>query len=122
MYKKFNWLGAFFLSLITCQIYKLYVFYKISKQQNDMAAKVGVPQRMKLIFVILLGFVTLGIFPAVWIYLLCRQQIALADAKGVELTPARNALLRFLLLLVPMYGLYVLCTNHNRLAQAFSEG
>ena len=40
MYKRFNWIVTMILSVVTCGLYSMYVWYKMSKEQNDMAEKI----------------------------------------------------------------------------------
>lgn len=121
MYKRLNGIVTFFLGFITCNIYTLFALFKLSKQQNNMAEKVGAPRVMSFIIVFLLGMITLGIVPLIWMYKLCKQQSILADAKGIKLTPVKSPFVRWLVMIIPIYNFYVLCANHNRLADVFEE-
>lgn len=117
--KKFNWLVVWLVGAITLSIYTLYAWYKMAKQQNEMAAQVGEKQIMGFVGAFLLGCITCGIVPLVWMFNFMKQQVALADAKGVQLAPTANPIVLWILLFVPIYSFYVLCDNHNKLVDAY---
>ena len=119
MYKRFNWIVTMILSVVTCGLYSMYVWYKMSKEQNDMAEKLGLDRNRGFIGAILLGCITLGIYPVVWMFLYAKQQVAVAQARNVSLTPVQIPVVLWLLGFVPGYSYYVLCANHNRLVDAF---
>jgi len=119
MYKHFKWIPTMILSVVTCGLYALYFWFKMAKQQNDMAEKLGEKRIMGFIGAFLLGYLTLGIYPIVWMYLFAKQQTVVAHEKGVSLTPVHNPVVLWLLTIVPCYSYYVLCTNHKRIANAF---
>ena len=121
MYKRINWLAMWLIGFCTCGIYALVNWIKLGRQQNEMAQKVGAPVRMHYLAAFLLGFVTLGIMWLVWAYQFGKQQKILAEVKGVDLTPTQSDFWRWVLLLVPGYRYYMICKNHNLLAQAFEE-
>lgn len=119
MYKHFKWIPAAILSVVTCGLYALYLWFKMAKQQNDMAEKLGEKRIMGFIGAFLLGCITFGIYLIVWMFLFAKQQTVVAQDKGVTLTPVQHPVVLWLLTAVPIYSYYVLCTNHNRIADAF---
>lgn len=119
MFKRFNWIVVWLVGAVTCTIYTLYAWFTMGKNQNKMAEQVGVATTMNFIVAFLLGCVTLGIVPLVWMYKFCKQQVALAEAKGVELAPTKSPIVLWLLLFVPIYSFYMLCSNYNKLAEAY---
>lgn len=119
MYKHFRWIPTLILGFVTCNVYTLYTWFKLSREQNDMAEKLGEKRIVGFLGAFVLGFVTLGIFPIVWMYMYSKQQAIIAADKNVDLTPTQKPVLLWLLTAVPVYSFYVLCTNHNRLAKAF---
>ena len=121
MFKRMNWLVMWLVGAVTLNIYAIYAWYTMGKQQNRMAAQLGERPLMNYIAVFFLGFVTCGIVPLVWLYQFMKQQIVLAQAKGVELTPCKNPIALWLLMIVPIYSLYVVCANHNKLCGAYEE-
>lgn len=119
MYKHFKWIPTLILGFFTCNIYTLYAWFRMSREQNDMAEKLGEKRIMCFLGAFLLGFVTFGIFTVFWMYKYSKQQAIVAADKNVDLTPTQNPILLWLLTAVPIYSFYVVCTNHNRLAAAF---
>ena len=93
----------------------------MAKNNNDIAAKLGIKdKRMCIILALLLGFVTCGIVPLVWMYRFARQQIAVANAKGVITVPTQSPIVLFLVyVFVPVYNFYAVCENYNRTVDAF---
>ncbi len=119
MYKRFNWIPAVILSVVTCSLYTLILWFKLSGEQNDMAEKLGERRIPSFIVAFLLGGITLGIYPMVWMFRYAKQQTIVAQAKCVELTPVQAPVVLWLLTFVPVYSFYVICENHNRLVGAF---
>lgn len=119
--KRFNWIFTWLIGIVTLGIYQIYAWYTMTKQQNEMAEKLGEKKIMNAIVALLLGCVTCGIFTLVWLYKFMKQQTVLAEAKGVTLTPTSTPIVLFLLWLVPIFNIYMLCTNHNALCEAYEE-
>jgi nicotinamide riboside transporter PnuC len=117
--KKFNWIKSLLFNIITCSIYSLYMWYKMAKQQNEMAEQVGAKKIMGFIPAFLLGCVTCGIFNIVWFFLFMKQQAAVAEAKGVALAPTSSPIVLTILVFVPIYSFYVICDNCNKLVDAY---
>ena len=109
------------LGFVTLFIYRVIQRARMTNQQNEMAERLGEKRVMNYIAVLLLGIVTCGIVPLIWSMLFCRQQKILAEAKGVDLFPVQSWFGRWLLMLVPGFKFYVLCTNHNKLCDAFED-
>lgn len=117
--KKFNWITALLLNIVTFGIYSIYMWYKLGKQQNEMAEQIGEKKIMGFIGAFLLGCVTCGIFLIVWYFLYMKQAQALAEAKGVALAPTSNPIVLTILIFVPIYSFYVICDNGNKLVDAY---
>ena len=117
--KKFNWIKALLLNIVTLGIYSIYMWYKMGKQQNEMAEQLGEKQIMGFVAAFLLGMITCGIFTIVWFFLFMKQQAALAEAKGVALAPTASPIVLTILIFVPIYSFYVICDNNNKLVDAF---
>ncbi|MBQ8344772.1 MAG: DUF4234 domain-containing protein [Clostridia bacterium] len=116
--KKFNWITALILNVVTCGIYGIYLWCVISSNNNKLAEQYGVKKRMHFIVAFLLGIVTCGIVPIVWYFLAGNQQVEIAKACGVKVTPVENGIVWALLMFVPVYSFYVLCTNYNNCVEA----
>ena len=117
--KKFNWITALLLNVVTLGIYSIYMWYKMGKQQNEMAEQVGEKQIMGFIGAFLLSCITCGIFAIVWYFLFMKQQAAVAEAKGVALAPTANPIVLTILVFIPIYSFYVICDNCNKLVDAY---
>lgn len=117
-YKQFNWLTAFLLSIVTCGIYQIYLWYSISAANNAEAERLGCKKIMGFIPAFLIGMITCGIFLIVWYYLFMNQQVELAQKKGVAVSPVDNAILLTILMFIPIYSYYVLCENYNKVIAA----
>ncbi len=100
---------------VTLGIYQIVAMYRMTKQQNELAERLGEKKVMNYVLVFLLGCITCGIVPLVWMLGFCKQQKILAEAKGIDLFPTSNAFLLWLLTFVPIFKFYVLCGNHNKL-------
>ena len=121
MFKRVNWLAMWLISMVTLGIYKVIVWYRMTKQQNEMAARMGEKKVLNYIVVLLLGTVTGGIFTVIWLLFFCKQQKNLAMAKGIDLTPSSKTFVRWLLMLVPVYKYYMVCRNHNMLCEVYQD-
>lgn len=121
MFKRINWLAMWLLGAVTFGIFEIVMWFRITKQQNEMAERLGEKRVMNYIAVFLLGCVTCGIVPLIWCLLFFKQQKNLAEAKGIDLFPTTNAFVLWILMLVPVFRYYVLCTNHNKLCDVFEE-
>ncbi len=121
MFKRINWLIMWLVGVVTLGIYQIIAWYRMTKQQNVMAKRIGEKKIMNFIVVLLLGIVTCGIVPLIWSIGFCKQQKALAAAKGINLFPVSNTFVLWLLLIVPIFKHYVVCTNHNRLCEVYQD-
>lgn len=117
--KRFNWVTTLLLNIVTLGIYSIYMFYVMGKQHSDLAEQIGEKKVMNYIGVFFLTFVTCGIFPLVWNYQYTKLQIALAEAKGVQLTPTHTPIVQWLVMFVPIYSFYVVCENNNKICDAY---
>ncbi len=117
--KRFNWITTLLLNFVTFGIYSIYAWYTMGKQHNELAEQIGEKKVMNYIGVFFLSFVTCGIFPIIWMYQYYKLEKALADAKGVQLTPTDSPIVLLLLMFVPFYGFYVLCENNNKICDAY---
>ena len=120
-YKSFNWILAIVLNYVTCGIYSFVLCWIMSTNNNKQAEYYGVKKKMHFGVAVLLGFVTCGIVPLVWYFLFCAQQVELAKASGAKVTPTENGFLLGLLMFVPFYSFYVMCTNYNNTIAAGNE-
>ena len=111
--KKFNWITALILNVVTCGIYSLYMWYTLAKNSNKMAEQLGKQTIMGFIGAYLLGMVTFGIYPIYWMYKYFKLSVEIAEAKGVEVKPVNNPILLLLICCVPVYSYYVLCELNN---------
>lgn len=117
-FKEFNWITVLILSMVTCGIYSLYVFYKVAEDYNAEAEALGCKKVMGFIPAYLIGMVTCGIYLIFWFYQFATLQNELAQKKNVTITPTDNAIVYMILLFVPIYSYYVLCENYNRIGKA----
>ena len=121
MFKRFNWLTLWLIGTVTAGIYHVIAMRRLTKQQNEMADRLGDDKVMGYIGVILLGFITCWIVPLVWTFRFCKQQAYLAQAKGVETIGGGKPFLMWLFMLIPVLRSWVVCTNHNRLCDVYEE-
>ncbi len=120
-FKSFNWILAIVLNYVTCGIYSMVMWWIMSSNNNKQAEYYGVKKCIHFGWSILLGCVTCGIFPIVWMFLFNKQQVEIAKASGAKVTPTENSFLLGILMFVPFYSFYVLCTNYNRTIAAGNE-
>ena len=116
--KKFNWIALWLLPGVTFGIYALYAWHVITKNLNAMATAKGKKTIMGFIPAMLLGLVTFNIYPIYWLFKFFNLKAELAKENNVELKPVDNPILLLLILCVPIYGIYVLCDNYNKLVDA----
>ena len=112
--KKFNWVTTLILSLVTCGIYALYMFYVMADNSNKMAEKSGVQQIGQFILAVILGMITCGIYTLVWMYKFFKQQVEIAKANGVTVQPVEEPIILLVLCCVPVYSYYMLCDVYNK--------
>ena len=117
-YKQFNWVAFWLLGVVTCGIYPLYVWYKMTQTNNEIAAKYGEKPIMNFLLSLLLGCVTCGIYSIIWIYKFMDLQVKIAEKSGVSVAPSNSPIVLLLLSFVPIYSFYVLCDNYNRTVAA----
>ena len=116
--KKFNWIAVWLLPSITFGIYGIYAFHVMVKNLNAMATANGKKTVMGYIPAWLLGCVTGGIYFIYWAYKTFKLAAELGEAKNVEVKPTNNPIVLLLIMLVPIYNMYVLCDIHNKLVDA----
>ena len=70
--KKYNWITALLLNIVTCGIYSLIMWYTMDVNSKQMADKSGVTEEKNswsfIVFFFLLSCVTCGITGLVWLY------------------------------------------------------
>ncbi len=111
--KKINWITALILNIVTCGIYSLYMFYVISKNNNELAEKNDVKPITSFIVAFLLGMVTCSIYLIYWYYKLMEQQVAINKASGANIAISDNPIVLTVCMFVPILSFYVLCENYN---------
>ena len=116
--QQFNWVLFWLLGCVTCGIYPIYVFYKMTENNNEIAARHGEKAIMNYLLAFLLTIVTCGLFNLYWLYTFMAQQVKIAEKSGVQVAPTNNAFLLVLLSFVPIYSFYLICDNYNRTVQA----
>ncbi len=117
--KRINWLVMWLVGAVTLGIYQIIAMCRMTRQQNELAERLGEKKVMNFLFVFLLGCITCGIVPLIWMLGFCKQQRMLAEAKGIDLYPTSNAFLLWLISFVPIFKFYVLCGNHNKICDVF---
>ena len=113
-YKKFEFVTALLLNVVTCGIYSLYMWYSMAKDANAEAERYGCKKIMDFLPAFLLGMVTCGIFTLVWMYQYSNQMVEIAQKKGLKVAPSDSPIVLLICTFVPIYSFYVLCDNHNR--------
>lgn len=112
--KKFDFIPTVILSIVTCGIYSLYVWYVANKNNNTIAEGMGMPKISSFIMCLLLGAITCGIYTIYWYYKFCDQQINILKAKGRQPVISDSPILTLILLFVPFLSWYILCENYNQ--------
>ena len=112
-----------FLGALTCGIYPIVFWHKLSKDVNVICDGDD-KKTMRYVFVWLLNFVTLGIFGIVWRAILANRLKTNAARYGLKFSD--SAVFTVLLsVLLPGAGLLitkiVLVKNFNQLAAAYNE-
>ena len=102
--KKFNWITAFLLNVVTCGIYSLYMWIVMTSNSNKMAEQCGAKKIMGFIPALLIGCVTCGIYTIVWMYQFEKLQVEISKAKGTSTQPTDSPLLLLILTCIPRDG------------------
>ncbi len=116
MYTRINWITWFLLNIVTCGIYSIYLWYKMTKEMNDMASKVGEAPITDYIVAILLGCVTCGIYTIVWMFKFFGLMGTLSDKYGAGITP-EGSFVKIIMSIIPIYSFYWLADSYNKLAE-----
>ncbi len=111
--KKQSWIIVLLLSLVTCGIYSLYLWFTYTRDHNIVAAKYGKAQISSFIVALLLGVVTCGIYAIYWMYKFFKQNVEILQAKGVAPVLTDSPILLLILCCIPIISYYVLVENHN---------
>lgn len=119
MYNRHEFIKTVILCCVTCGIYALYLFYKVSEDVNDMARKEGLAEVSGFVKALLIGVVTCGIYYYYWIYKLFALEYDIAAKRGVSLTPD-TPVLAFICQFVPILSYYIFCENFNKLADSYN--
>ena len=119
--KKFNWLAVWLIGAITGSIYYLYALHVMTKNQNEIAKRYNVKTIMGFIPAFLLGCVTCGIYVIIWFYQFAVQQSSILKAMGASSDPATPLGLFLTYYFIPIYSYYVLCENHNKAVDLYSQ-
>ena len=116
--KKFSWITAFILNIVTFGIYSMYMFHVMTKNNNKIAKEKDVKHIKGFITALLLGCITFGIYSIIWLYKFMAQEVALAKACGVKVQPVEEPILLLIITCIPIYSFYVLCENYNAVVEA----
>ena len=112
-----------FLGALTCCIYPIVFWHKLSKDVNVVCEGDGA-KTMPYVFSWLLNIVTVGIFGFIWKFLLAERLRRNAARYGLKISDSGLAIL-LVSLLVPFAGLLIakiiLVKNFNKLAAAYNE-
>lgn len=119
MLKRFSGGWWLFLSFITLGIYNFYVRCSMTSQHNKMALVVGEKKIMSYFPAMLLGCVTFGIFPLIWLFKFYGQLSKLNSKKNADILPKR---LFFMLIAgsIPFFGIFWLSDAHNNLVEVYA--
>ena len=120
--KHYSFWKYFFLNIITLGIYGIYKNYKWTKDINKLCKGVG-EDSFNYIIVLLLGFVTFGIYYYIWIYQQTERLKETGYRNGVRIEDSgiQNLLLYILLGAVGRLVVrYILFDNTNRLASVYN--
>ena len=120
MYKRFSGAKWLILSIITCGLYNLIMWIRMTKQHNKMAESIGAKKIMGFIPQLLLGCITFGIVSFIWIIKFYCQISRLNVEKKAGIIPA-NAFLIFLMSIIPVYSYFWLASANNKLIDAYTE-
>lgn len=115
MYTRINWITWWLLNIVTCGIYGIYIWYKMTKDLNDMASKVDEKPVMGFILQLLLGCVTCGIYSIVWMFQFFGLMGKLSDKYGAGITP-EGSFLKVIFSIIPIYSFYWMADAYNKLA------
>ncbi len=79
-----NWLVVLLLSVVTCGIYGIIVFCKISEDINTICKPFDGKITQNYLIVMILAPVTCGIYPLVWMHELCDRIGTNLKARGYQ--------------------------------------
>ena len=105
------------LPYVTFGIYPLVVWVRMTKNYNNMARAAGQKTIMGYIPQLLLGCITFGIVPIVWIFKFFGLMSKLNKINNAGVTPA-NGFVMFLMSYIPIYSFFWMASAHNKLIDA----
>lgn len=121
--KERSYLLSCVLAALTCCIYPIVFWHKLSQDVNKVCEGDG-SKTMKYVFAWLLNIVTVGIFGLIWRFCLANRLRRNAARYGLKISDSGLSIL-LVSLLIPFVGLVVakviLVKNFNKLAVAYNE-
>ena len=112
--KRHEFVMTFLLSYVTSGIYGIYVWYDMANNINEVDTTSGeTPLMNAWLALLLINTVTCGIFGIFWYIKFFKKLVAIAQTRGIQVAPTDNPVLLWLIMLVPVYGYYVLCEAYN---------
>lgn len=120
MYKRVSGVKFWLLGCVTCGIYPIIIWRRMTKNLNKMARKTDEKTIRGYIGAMLLGCVTFGIYPIVWIFKFFALASRLNEKASAGVAPS-NTFVMFLMSCIPIYSFFWMANMNNKLAEAYEN-
>ena len=117
MYKRISGVKWLILPCVTFGIYALVVWVRMTRNYNRIAAANGKKTIMCFIPQLLLGCITFGIVPIVWMFKFYGLMCGLNRDLSAGVSPS-NGFVMFLMSCIPFYSYFWLAKAHNQIVSA----
>ncbi len=115
MLQKKDFFKIILLSVITCGIYSIVFLYRYDKELGMLLTHTQ-KRPMEFLLAFVLSILTCGIFMYFWYYTVYEAEAEEARAAGVEFN-VEDPIVMTLCMIIPFFGLYLLCDNFNKLLE-----
>lgn len=116
-FRRYNGVKWLILSIVTCGIYSIIVWVKMTNDHNKMAQALGGKKVMGFIPAILLGIITCDIYTIIWLVKFYSQFAFINKESGANVAP-QNGFLMFLMSCIPVYSYIWMANTHNAIADS----
>lgn len=120
MYSRISGVKFWLLGIVTCGIYPIVMWCKMTNNLNAMAAKVGEAPIQGYIVAWLLGMITCGIYPIVWMFKFFGLASRLNEKANAGVAPS-GTFVMFLMSWIPVYSFFWMANMNNSLVDAYEK-
>ena len=118
MFKRVSGVKFWLLSCITFGIYAIVTWCRMTNNMNTIAYQVGETPIRGYIGAMLLGCITCGIYPLIWLFRFFGLATRLSERTSAGITP-EGTFVKFLMSMIPIYSFFWMADMNNRLVDAY---